>query len=217
MGEFVQYGANQLGAAEANIAKAGCAIDRGADEIIIYRRPQVAIQTPASTCPGVDQTAKAVLDHGEGLPQYSWSIANGSIVSILGDELHYNVSGPGDAVITVMVTNNLGCDATASTAVASQGFIPQITRQPQSAIVDRGARPTLIVELGLDDADVQWYRGVSGDRSNPIPDATSLRFQTPPVEQTTSYWAEITTPCGTVLSEEATLSIRSRRRAAGHP
>jgi hypothetical protein len=197
---------------------AGCAIEnRRADEFIIDRRPVATIPSSTeATCFGATVSIPVALS-GTAPFAIFWSdghVDRGIDVSTFTRVVTATASN--SYSITAMEDAHCSGSGSGSVQVLT-GVTPQITRQPQSAIVDRGARHTLTVELGLEDVEVQWYRGLSGDRSNPVPGATSLHFQTPPIEQTTSYWAEITTFCGTVLSEEATLRIRGRRRAAGHP
>lgn len=92
-----------------------------------------------------------------------------------------------------------------------------ITRQPAVTTVLRGNRATLSVEVTPDPTSVQWYRGARGDRTNPVSGGTSLQLITPPITQETSFWAEIGTNCGSVMSNAATVKFSSRRRAVGHP
>ncbi|HEU4889495.1 MAG TPA: hypothetical protein VFV49_16540 [Thermoanaerobaculia bacterium] len=92
-----------------------------------------------------------------------------------------------------------------------------ITRQPAGTTVFRGNRATLSVGVSPDPTAVQWYRGARGDRNNPVSGGTSLQLLTPPIAQETSFWAEIQTSCGSVMSNAATVKISSRRRAARHP
>jgi hypothetical protein len=92
-----------------------------------------------------------------------------------------------------------------------------ITRQPKTTAVGRGSRATLTVEVEPDVTSIQWYQGLRGDHSQPVSGGTSLELTTPPITQTTSFWAEIVTSCGTVASNAATVTVSSRRRAARHP
>ncbi len=92
-----------------------------------------------------------------------------------------------------------------------------ITEQPANTAVSRGARATLTVGVEPDATAIQWYHGLPGDHSQPVSGGTSLELTTPPITQTTSFWAEIETSCGTIASNAATVTVSSRRRAARHP
>ena len=85
------------------------------------------------------------------------------------------------------------------------------------AIVGRGASATLSIEAEPEATEVQWYRGLPGDRSNPVLGASSPVFHTPPIDRVTTFWAEIETSCGVMMSNAATVKVESRRRAARHP
>ncbi len=53
----------------------------------------------------------------------------------------------------------------------------------------------------------QWYRGSTGDTSNPISGATSSSYTTPKLIQTTSYWVAVTNSCGSANSNTATITM----------
>jgi hypothetical protein len=93
------------------------------------------------------------------------------------------------------------------TAVAGS-IRPVFARRPQSQGVVSGHSVTFnVAALGAGPFEFQWYRGSTGDTSNPIAGATSTSYNTGPLKQTASYWVRLTSPFGTTDSNTATLTI----------
>lgn len=280
----------------------GCVIENRLVDanIDVYRLPEVTIDTPSSACPGTTLIARPVsAPTTSSSLTYNWTIENGTITerNQTSGEIRYTVSGTGDAVLTLVVSDphcsytttatvSAGPSATIASASHdicegeavqipvtltgegpvtiewSDGLVqtvngsftrtvspqsstsysivsvknancrsgettgsvevtttnaPVITRQPADTTVPRGERATLTVDAEPDAFAVQWYRGTRGDRTNRVNGATSRVFVTPPITQTTTFWAEIQTSCGAVASNSVTVSVASRRRAVGHP
>ena len=84
---------------------------------------------------------------------------------------------------------------------------PGITSHPQSTTINSGATANLSVSANGTGLTYQWYRGNSGNTSNPINGATSSSFTTPALTQTTSYWVRVTNAGGSVDSNTATVSV----------
>jgi hypothetical protein len=86
---------------------------------------------------------------------------------------------------------------------------PQITTQPQSQNIQPNTTATLTVAATNGNPfNYQWYRGNSGDTSNPMAGATSSSFTTPTLQTTTNYWVKVTNTCGLVtLSNTATVQV----------
>jgi hypothetical protein len=93
------------------------------------------------------------------------------------------------------------------TVAGGTGTPPTISSQPvASQVVEYGAKATLSVSAsGTPVLGYQWYRGASGDTSNPLPGATSASMITPPLEASTSYWVRVTNSAGMVDSDSAVL------------
>ncbi len=75
------------------------------------------------------------------------------------------------------------------------------TKQPQTTTVRRGERATLRVEPEA--AGIYWYQWYAGHApliGNPIANANSATFVTPPVNEVLQYWARVSNPCGSVDS-----------------
>jgi hypothetical protein len=120
------------------------------------------------------------------------------------------------SIVSVSDANCSGGTGTGNVEVMTRNDAV-ITQQPANTTVARGARATLTVDVEPDATAIQWYQGLPGDHSQPVSGGTLLELTTPPITQTTSFWAEIETSCGTVASNAATVTVSSRRRAARHP
>lgn len=120
------------------------------------------------------------------------------------------------SIVSVSDANCSGASGTGSVEVTARDAA-LIAQQPKDTVVPRGSRATLTVDVEPDATAIQWYRGLPGDRSQPVNGGTSLELLTPPITQNTTFWVEIETSCGTVTSDAATVNVRSRRRAVEHP
>jgi hypothetical protein len=86
--------------------------------------------------------------------------------------------------------------------------MPAVATQPVSQTVTSGQSVTLTVAaLGTSPTTYQWYRGTSGNTSNPIPGAASSSYSTGSLTITTTYWVRISNSCGSSDSDSATISI----------
>jgi len=88
---------------------------------------------------------------------------------------------------------------------------PGINTQPQSVYIFSGASTTLSVSAGEGyntPMTYQWYRGASGDPSNPIAGATSTTYTTPALTADTSYWVKVSAgSCNPANSQTAVVSM----------
>lgn len=74
---------------------------------------------------------------------------------------------------------------------------PQITTQPAGQTVAKGSQATLsVAATDATSLTYQWYRGASGDTSNPVAGATDATLTTPALEANTSFWVRITNTPG---------------------
>jgi len=67
-----------------------------------------------------------------------------------------------------------------------------ITVQPATKLIQSGQSATLNVSASGDGISYQWYQGISGNTTSPIPGATTSSYTTPPLYGPTSYWVRIT-------------------------
>jgi len=90
---------------------------------------------------------------------------------------------------------------------------PSVITHPQGRTIQSGQTATLSVTAsGTAPLSYQWYRGTSGDTSNPISGATSNNYTTPALTQTTSYWVRVSNSCGYANSNTATITVTTTRR-----
>lgn len=98
--------------------------------------------------------------------------------------------------------------ATATVTVPGTCTKPVITTQPQSVTIDLGKVPTVTV-IASGAVSFQWYRGSSGDTSQPISGATSQSYTGTPITTagTTLFWVRVTNSCGSADSSAATITV----------
>lgn len=80
---------------------------------------------------------------------------------------------------------------------------PLITLQPADATIVSGEAVKLSVNAAGTELSYQWYEGA--DRSKPVGTGTS--FVTPDLDNTTSYWVQVSNSCGTVNSRTAIITV----------
>lgn len=79
---------------------------------------------------------------------------------------------------------------------------PLIQSQSLQIGVLTGQTPTLSVSAtGFPTLSYRWYRGESGDLSQPISGATAASYVTPPFSGQAIYWVRVTSPAGSINSQ----------------
>lgn len=114
-------------------------------------------------------------------------------------------------------SNDCGSDDSAPAFVtpAASCVGPSIARQPSSGSVAAGASTTLSVAASGTSLTFQWYQGPVFDFTHPL-GVSSPSLVTPAIRTPTQFWVRITSPCGAVNSDAATIEpVSLRRRAAG--
>ena len=95
----------------------------------------------------------------------------------------------------VTITATTVCDAPA---------ISTISANPTTATP--GTLITLAVTATGSSLTYQWYRGASGDTSNPIANATSATITDTPAA-TTSYWVKVSSGCGAAAANSNAVTV----------
>ncbi len=113
----------------------------------------------------------------------------------------------GKYYINIHTSTNGGGEIRGNLVVPSN--LPTITTQPSSQTITSGAAATLTVAASGSPAPAfQWYRGNSGDTSNPILNANAATFTTPTLTTTTSYWVRAANTSGPPAnSNAATITV----------
>lgn len=83
---------------------------------------------------------------------------------------------------------------------------PVVTSQPQPTSINQGQSTTLSVTASGSSPTYQWYRGNSGDTTNPVSGGTGTSITVSP-SSTTSYWVRVLNTCGPANSQAATVTV----------
>jgi len=83
-----------------------------------------------------------------------------------------------------------------------------ITSRTPDRIVAGGQTATAsVTAAGTPPFTFQWFAGLHGNTSSPIPDATAGTYTTPPLAATATLWARVTNACGGADSETITFTV----------
>jgi hypothetical protein len=160
-------------------------------------------------------TTLSVSASGTGPFTYQWfQGAAGNTSSPVAGATSSSVSVSPTATTSYWVRVTNACpggtiNSNAATVTVGPCVPPSVSNQPQSRGINPGQSTTLTVGVnGTDPFTFQWFRGLSGDVSNPIAGATTNSVTVNP-SATTSYWVRITNLCSTspVSSNTATVTI----------
>lgn len=92
-------------------------------------------------------------------------------------------------------------------AIAAIAQAPSITRQPASFIqVPPGTTTNFFVEA-TNAERYQWYRGFSGDDSNPVPGETNALIVTPRVYEQIALWVRVSNGNGSTDSQHGRVNV----------
>jgi hypothetical protein len=105
---------------------------------------------------------------------------------------------------TLTITNPVG---TVTSDAAAVILPPGVDVQPAAVSVEAGETATISLTASGAALAYQWFRGTSGDRSNPIAGANAAAFTTPALFESTSYWVLVSNAAGTADSETAVVSV----------
>ena len=110
------------------------------------------------------------------------------------------------------VTNSLGltADSSAATVTVTLNTAPAISSQPAAASVPFFDRASFAVGATGGSLSYQWYRGLRGDTSAPVPGASGPMLLTPPLLATTSFWVRVSNSVSTVDSASVAATVTPR-------
>ena len=103
------------------------------------------------------------------------------------------------------VTNACGKTGVTSLITVAPCTLPAITSQPQDQTIPSGGSASLSIAFTPPTASVTWYRGLVGDKTNPV--GTTASVTPGPLTETTKFWAEVVTDCGPVASRSVTVTV----------
>jgi PKD repeat protein len=125
------------------------------------------------------------------------------------------------ANITVRTTTHitatyLGQTKTVALDICTQP--PSITAHPTSRIIDNGDSTMLSVTAtgGGGPLSYQWYEGITGDITKPVPGGTNSTVTVTPMV-TTGYWVRVSATCGIRDSNTAVVTVCNPPKIPGPP
>lgn len=143
--------------------------------------------------------------------QYQWFkgefLGSSPVTGATTDTLQ--ISPPATSNYNVRVSNGCGTQVSSFARVTVEPLCTPaaITTQPQPASISQGDQVSLSVVATGTGLTYQWYRGVSGDVSQPVDGGNTASLSDTP-QATTSYWVRVSAACGDpVDSATATVTV----------
>jgi hypothetical protein len=173
--------------------------------------PVVSVQPASQTIPAGDSAFLTVTASGTAPLSYQWyrGAAGGSSQPVGTNSSSFS-TGPLDATTSywVRVSNSCGnVSSTTAVIMVESCSRPVITMQPRSQTVTAGGSTVLSVTAsGSSPMSYQWYRGQSGQTTQPV-GGNSSSLSTGPLDATTSFWVRVSNSCGLADSSTATVTV----------
>lgn len=108
------------------------------------------------------------------------------------------------------ITNQCGNSADSAVVNVSACATPQIVEQPKNQQAAAGTTVSLTIAISDPNASVAWFQGAPGNTSTPVGSGPAIT--SPPLTQTTQFWARVIGPCGSVDSDAAMITVTTARR-----
>jgi len=170
---------------------------------------QIAAQPPDQWV-GYRASAHLVIDAGTNAISYDWykgTTGSPTSQSIGQTSVPYIDTPPVDTDPTFFWVRVHGSSCSVDSRTVVVNICPYIVSQPAGVIVTpTNNRAVIGVVVTGDHLQYQWYRGESGDTSNPVVNGNDPNLQIN-VDQTTKFWIRITGVCGPVDSRSATVEM----------
>jgi len=110
------------------------------------------------------------------------------------------------AYYSVRAVNAAASSASSPSVLGKPAAEPVIQGHPRSQTIASGQTAILsVVAAGAPALSYQWYSGDSGDLSNPVAQATSTTFATPPLTSLSKYWVRVFNAFGATNSKTASI------------
>jgi hypothetical protein len=150
-----------------------------------------------------------------GQPPFNVTWSDGVTINGIYTNSHFReLTATEDIALSITAFSDATCAGTSSGTAFIDVLTPvAIQRQPSSQTIARGQ--TAVLEIESTGTSFQWFRGTTGDQMDAIPGATAATYTTPPLTQTTSYWAHVFGNCGVESSATATITVREEQTAGG--
>ena len=139
---------------------------------------------------------------------YSWGIS-GTGASInppaTGSAITYNAGTASSVILSVTASSSGSCSyVTANRTVTVT--TASISQHPASTTISAGTSTQLSVIASGPNLHYQWYQGTPPGGTL-LAGQTNSTFTTPALTQTTTYWVHITSDCGSLDSNPATVTV----------
>jgi DNA/RNA endonuclease G (NUC1)/fibronectin type 3 domain-containing protein len=92
---------------------------------------------------------------------------------------------------------------------------PIILQQTENVKISRGQTATLSIGTSTFPVTIEWFEGHAGDTTKPV-GTVGPSFITPELQQTTFYWARLSTACGSLDSKQMIVQVGGKTRAVRH-
>ncbi|HEX9986735.1 MAG TPA: hypothetical protein VGF69_26000 [Thermoanaerobaculia bacterium] len=213
----ITYVANTIGETRLSV-KSGGRCPRWDQITIPVSLPSAAIDSATlPTCAGTPVDIDVTLT---GAAPFTLRWSDG-VIETAGSTTHTRTVMPQASehyeIVEVTGSGGASCPGTATGAVDVQvSARPEIVDEPKNVTIRNGETATLSVGAVGDGLTFQWYEGASGDTSHPVSGGIHRVLIVTP-SQTTRYWADVRSHCGTVFSKAGNVAVTNapaRRRAA---
>lgn len=168
--------------------------------------PATSSQAPATgATPSIAVSSNAVWSWSISQP---WITAPGEAASQSNDQtFEYQVAAnPLATARSATITFSSPGLAAAVLTITQSAAGPAISQQPVGAAVQPDGEAVLTVVTAAPSVSYQWYAGVAGNTSLPIPDATGDTLRISPMV-TTSYWVRLSNAQGITDSNVAVVTV----------
>ncbi|MGZ5444130.1 MAG: M57 family metalloprotease [Thermoanaerobaculia bacterium] len=183
------------------------------DGVVVCNAPTISTHPQDKNVSIGAQTTLTVVAGGTGPFTYQWFFGTSGDTSNLvtgATSSSLNITPTSAGVGSYWVRVGHACDAltvNSNTAtVTATCTNPAITAPPASTSINAGQSTQLQVTATGSSLAYQWYRGESGDTSNPVGTNSNKLTVTP--DETTKYWVRVSGACGTPAdSPAATVTV----------
>ena len=179
-------------------------------EVVVQTAPVIVSQPVNTEAIVGDITAFDVEISAYPEANIQWLRNGQPIEGANGTELLFTQVSLEDAgTYSVVVFNELGSVSSNVVQLTVESLI-SIVESPVDVLIEQEGTATLSVAATGPGLTYQWYRGESGDRSNPIEGATESSYTTDALTEDTQYWVEIKTggiAQGLETAESSTIEV----------
>ncbi|MEO8218475.1 MAG: hypothetical protein ABI718_15475 [Acidobacteriota bacterium] len=192
----------------------GCAsTDSRTATVAVCQIPTISTQPADQTVQNQQSATFTVSANGTATLAYQWyeGVSGSTATPAPGASSAASYTTPSLSQTTqywVRVTNGCGTvDSVTATAFVCDP--PVISSHPRFPAIDPGTSATLTVSAVGTNLQYLWYRGESGDTSNPAPGTNNGNtYETPDLAGSARFWVRVFNSCGTADSQTEVVTVR---------